>query len=253
MRECRWDPSPSGPWIRWEAPAPGAHYIIGADVALGQSDGSDLCAAVVLRRGEGHTLVQVAEFADRVEPFTFGEILAAAGMRWNGALVNVERNMGLGVLTAMRQADYPDHLFYVPPTAGTLAGETERKFWLQTTATSKKFILDTLLDYMARKTLWLRSMALHEEVNKVTKDERNAPILNGRDRTVALLMAVYADATTPLVLAEEERPKVKRPPYGVDPYLWKKAHGVEEPEEESQPLEDGPEFEDSPGGDEAFW
>jgi len=229
--------------------------VFGGDVALGGTDSSDLCSGVILRRGAGHTLVQVAEYADRVEPYTFGELAAVACLRYNEALVNIERNMGLGALTAMQHCEYPEHMLYVPPVAGSLSGNVERRYWLQTTATSKKFILDTLCDYMARKALWLRSKTLLEELAKLVKDERNAPVLNGKDRSVALLMAVYADSTTPLAMADEPRPAQKRPPYGVDPYLWKKANLPEDEQQEAQPFDEPPEFDDVDGSVEAdsFW
>lgn len=226
---------PRGHLAVWERPIPGASYVIGGDIALARTPGGktapdgDQCTACVLRRmPRRRGLVQAAEFAAIVPPFIFGEFLAALGFRYNLALLNPERNLIESVRAGLLSAGYPESRFFVESRTLSISGRSEPVYFTQTTASNKKFMVDTTTDYLARGKLTLRSKPLLEEVGSITKTEKNIPELNGRDRSVALFMGVLADSLSPEV--EETVPETTRasqqPPYGEDPVLWKKQRGI---------------------------
>lgn len=251
MRELTVYEDFQGPWLVWEHPVEGAEYVLGGDTALSQTRSADQCAAFIGRRVKGRGLVQVAEFADWVEPYTFGEIIAAWGAKYNNAVINVERNMGHGTLMAVESCGYPRERLYIPPQQASVMGGLEARVWLHTTAAVKKFLVDTAVDYLQRGTLVLRSEALISEMDKVGKDERNIPILGGCDRTVAMLEALIVDATTSAVMTEivDNRSKLAQIPPHVDRELWKKHLGIQDEEaSDAAAFDDVPEFEDSPFG-----
>lgn len=246
-----------GPWTVWEQPIEGADYVLGGDTAQGQKDAQgrehqgDQCTAFIGRRVKGRGVIQVAEFADWIDPYTFGEIVASWGARYNNAILNVERNQGLGTLLAVESCGYPRERLYVPTQQASVMGGIEARVWLYTTQQIKKLLVDTAWDYMQRGMLTLRSALLVAEMDKVSKDEKNIPVLGGKDRTVAMLEAVYVDATTSAVLVEivDKQARLSQIPQHVDRELWKKHLGIQE-EDPSGPegWGDVPEFEDSPVG-----
>lgn len=93
--------------------APGQYsYVVGADFAHGLSTG-DFDAAVVLRRAEDGSVVQVAECHGRWGTLSFTWVLYALGWYFNEALIAGEANsMGLGVLQRLYvELDYTHQYF----------------------------------------------------------------------------------------------------------------------------------------------
>ena len=81
----------------WEPPVD-ATYVIGADFAHGLQTG-DFDSAIVLRKGEGNQIHQVAEAHGHWGTLSFTWVLYALGWFYNEALICGEANsMGLGVL-----------------------------------------------------------------------------------------------------------------------------------------------------------
>lgn len=238
-------------WI-WEQPKPGAQYVIGGDIALARTatgkvapDG-DSCTAFVgerlpLRAG----LVQVAEFSMVLAPFVFGEFLAALGKKYNMALINPERNLIESVRAGLQSANYPESCFFVESRTLSISGRSEPVFFTQTTAGTKKHMVDVTIDYLQRGKLILRSKPLLEELGTINKNERNIPELHSKDRSVALLMAVLADSLSPAVdPPEEAKPKKTQAPYGVDPEFWRARNGIPEPGTNEEFYDEAPDWDD---------
>lgn len=100
-KQKEWDP----PYTEFEAPEPGAVYVIGADPA---GYGRDHSAFQVLKVWEGEW-TQVAAFGDDCDPIVFGQKLQWAGERYNMARIAVERNgVGIGATTQLQLGKYPN-------------------------------------------------------------------------------------------------------------------------------------------------
>jgi hypothetical protein len=89
----------------WLDPEPGRHYILGADVAEGISEG-DYSAAEVI---DAETGLQCAEIQVQWPIQRFAEEVARLGHRYNRALLAIERNNhGHAVLNVLQQQlEYP--------------------------------------------------------------------------------------------------------------------------------------------------
>lgn len=124
----------------WEDPKPGVRYVIGADVAEGLDHGDYSCADV-LSVPDGR---QVAQWHGHIDPDRFGAVLAGLGVRYNRALLGVERNNhGLTTVTGLLNGGYP-HLYAQEDLEYRAEGkETKKAGWL-TTEKSKLKIIDQL-------------------------------------------------------------------------------------------------------------
>jgi hypothetical protein len=216
-----------------EEPVEGAQYIIGADVAQGatfgtakqDADESTLC---VLRR-DGMQLIQVCEAAYRSENYVFGQVLAAIGTWYNHAFVNVERNLAHGVIAGLKSSGYPVERWYVPPIQSSTLDASAAQYFFHKNASTQKVLLDTLIAYMDPEAPRLRlfSKRCLNEIGSLQRDANGAINTNGKDRTIALAMAVIVDATTEFEVELLEKKKA-RPiaPFGVDEEQWNELHGI---------------------------
>lgn len=104
---------PYGPLIIYEAPYPGALYVLAADVGMGIPNTGDPSACVVLKV-EGDLLEEVASFNQIITPDKFAELLHYLGLMFNQCLVAAENNErgGFAVnLKLHRELHYPN-LYY---------------------------------------------------------------------------------------------------------------------------------------------
>ena len=93
-------------WI-WERPANDHDYLISADVATG--DGSDYSAFHVIDR---NTMMQVAEYQDKIGILDYAKILVSVATRYNNAQLVVEReSYGRGVLEFILEDGYRNTIF----------------------------------------------------------------------------------------------------------------------------------------------
>ena len=127
----------SGPAIPglviWRLPQPGETFVIGADPAEGNPQSDNSAASVVDLAGE-----QVAAWAGRVEPATFGSQIAAVSAFFNGAAALVERNNhGHAVLLWLREFS----------TVQALPGLDKKPGWA-TTGSSKPMAYDNAADVL---------------------------------------------------------------------------------------------------------
>ncbi len=243
-------PSSRGEIQIWEKPVPDVEYILGADVAQGATFGSakqnaDMSTLCILRR-DGMTLVQVAEADYRCENFQFGQIIAALGAWYNHAWINVERNLAHGVIAGLKSSGYPQERWYIPPVASSVTEATSWNYFFHKNISTSKVLIDTMLSYMDPEAprLVLKSKNTLAEIASLQLDANGRVNTNGKDRTIALAMAIIVDATTEVMLAP--RVVVKKtgtPPFGVDPRLWRQANGIEEPVDTTS--DDAPDWGDS--------
>lgn len=208
-------------------------YIIGADIALARQSWmgraaitGDASTFVVLRRGEFSTLEQVAECRTRCEAMLFGEVLAAVGAHYNHAIINIERQLADAPFGGLRRAGYPLERLYQPPTPLGVAEQLAAVYFTPKTKQNSKYLLDTVIDYLRNGALVLRSKALVAELRSLQRDEQGHVVTHGKDLSVALMMGVVADTTTPPPMKRKEKEReIPAPPHGVDVELWNEMHG----------------------------
>lgn len=106
-------PDPYGALVVYEAPQPGALYVLAADVGMGIPNTGDPSACIVLKV-EGDLLEEVASFCQIITPDKFAELLHYLGLMFNQCLVAAENNErgGFAVnLKLHRELHYPN-LYY---------------------------------------------------------------------------------------------------------------------------------------------
>jgi hypothetical protein len=119
--------------VIWRLPQPGETFVIGADPAEGNPQSDNSAASVVDLAGE-----QVAAWAGRVEPATFGSQIAAVSAFFNGAAALVERNNhGHAVLLWLREFS----------AVQALPGLDKKPGWA-TTGSSKPMAYDNAADVL---------------------------------------------------------------------------------------------------------
>lgn len=101
----QWD----GPYMEYEAPEPGAIYVIGVDPAgFGMRDHASFQVLKVW----ADEWKQVACYAGVTDPVDFGRKLLEAGRRYNNAMLGIERNgVGAAALAMVEAANYPNVLY----------------------------------------------------------------------------------------------------------------------------------------------
>ncbi len=91
---------PAGYYVEWEAPQEGVQYVLGSDTSEGLP-GCDYNGYGVMRKDTG---AQVASLHGLFKPKQLAERIYQAHLRWNKALVGVEReNHGHAVLLALEE------------------------------------------------------------------------------------------------------------------------------------------------------
>ncbi len=132
-------PAPEGEFRVWEHPKIDGNYVIGADVAEGLGHGDYSCFHIVDARSKD----VVANWHGRIDPDSFGYLIAEIGWRYNYALVGVEsNNHGLTTLKALQRYGYRN-LFRQRRMAQRVPDVTELLGWRTTTA-SKPLAIDEL-------------------------------------------------------------------------------------------------------------
>jgi len=132
-------PGTNGSLARWDEPAAGGVYVIGADVAEGLGHGDYSSAHVICAR----TRKVVAHYHAHVDADVFGAVLAELGWYYNGCLVGVEsNNHGLTTLKALQRRGYPN-IFKQRRIAQVDPAMTDLLGW-RTTAASKPLAIDEL-------------------------------------------------------------------------------------------------------------
>ena len=190
----------------WDRPVAGAKYVIGADVAAGDSahkfraTKASYSAAQVLRV-DNKQIVQVAEYMARPDPMEFGEILAAIGYWYSTALIVVERNAdGLSTIGELLHKEYP--AIYTPVLPNR-QGDFRPVYGVQTDMKTKKQMLNQMRYLIGHREIEIRSLRLVQQMHTVhyTPDGRIM-----MPRTADLVMSMMIGLTAVLdntVLIEE--------------------------------------------------
>jgi hypothetical protein len=196
-------------WI-WKDQEAGHKYIVAADVARG--DGTDFSAFHIL---DLDTMEQVAEFRGKIDTNAYGDLLAQQAIRYNHAILVVEReNVGWSVLQRIIDTGYAN-LFYMskdykvvevhrnignqffPPEKALVAGFT-------TNLTTRPLVVNKLDMYMREDDLKINSLrTLHEmEVFIWNKGKAEAQEGYNDDLVMSLGIALWVRDTA-LILAQQ--------------------------------------------------
>jgi hypothetical protein len=178
---------PAVPGLKvWRSPVPGATYVIGADPAEGNPQSDNSAASVVDLAGE-----QVAAWAGRFEPATFGSQIAAVSALFNGAPALVERN-NHGHAVLLWLAEFSDVQHPGPTGAGVqcLPGLDGKAGWA-TTGRSKPLAYDNAADVIRDGGTRVHDEDTLSELGSITA-KLEAPDGMRDDRAMAHVLALAA-------------------------------------------------------------
>lgn len=233
MKSLVLTPSPDGEISVWEKPREGEEYIASCDPSLGRTgaDGDHSCIGL-WRREPGRRIVQVAEWYARWTAGRVGEVIGCLGKASGGyddktgALLNIERNLSDAPLYALRRERYPDQCLFVPPENRTVVPGYTRLYFTQKHGSNQRNLLDSLIDYLERDAIVIKSKATQDQIRGLTKNGNGDVNTKGRDRAVMAMMAVACDKDAePVMDKTPEIPKPGDAPYGVDPLRWAQKQG----------------------------
>lgn len=154
-------------WV-WKKPEHGRNYIIGGDVARG--DSNDFSTLQVF---DAETCEQVAEYQGKIAPDMFATLIDRVGRDYNQAYMVIECNsFGLATTLNLKNvAKYPADKIYhsqsikdiINPHAKIRVKENEEIPGIQTTTVTRPLIISSLNTYMREGKLKLNSIRLLEE------------------------------------------------------------------------------------------
>lgn len=236
-------PSTDGEFTVWEQPQDAREYIIGCDPSLGRvwSEGADHSCVAVYKRAPGKCLEQVAEWYARWPIGRVGEVIACLGRAYGGwvdehgkehgnALVNIERNlMDAPKFGLVESQGYPEDRLFIPGDGKHILPGAPKVFFTNKDHATQHLIFNTLIDYLDRDALIIRSKRTLDDISSLEKNQKGDISTRGHDAAIATMMAVMADFETPPCQAygTEDRPRrVEACPFGMDPVLWDAMHGV---------------------------
>lgn len=182
-------------WV-WEKPKPDTDYLVTADVATG--DGSDYSAFHVIDRD---SMVQVAEYQDKIGILEFAQILVSVSTRYNNAQLVVEReSYGRGVLEFILADGYKNTVFtnsnelYVE-VKGKIRNKyyAEEKKLLPGFSTNEKtriLIIGKLELYFSKKYFTPRSIRLINELKTFIWHNGRAEAATGYNDDLAMALGI---------------------------------------------------------------
>lgn len=154
-------------WV-WKKPEHGRNYIIGGDVARG--DSNDFSTLQVF---DAETCEQVAEYQGKIAPDMFATLIDKVGRDYNQAYLVIECN-SFGLATTLNLKNvvkYPSDKIYhsqsikdiINPIAKVKVKENEEIPGIQTTTVTRPLIISSLNTYMREGKLKINSIRLLEE------------------------------------------------------------------------------------------
>jgi hypothetical protein len=182
---------------------PGERYVVGADVAMGVTNG-DYSVAQVLDSKKR----QVATWRGQIHPDAFSEILYALGMEYNEALIIVENNSH-GILTCTRLGkDMAYPAFYTEVQYDKVTDRETVKLGFTTTAKTKPLIIDQLRASMREGELEINDKTtLREMLTYVVTDtgamEAEPGCFDDCVMSLALANHIHEGAWEPVDVPEE--------------------------------------------------
>jgi hypothetical protein len=177
-----------GPFQVWEEPQAGRSYVISCDVAEGLEHG-DFSSIDVF---DHTTLVQVAHWHGKMEPFQLAILLNWIGKRYNGGWIVPERN-NHGITVVEKLIDLEYSYVYVE-TVDDFPNRPRKRFGWVTTKKSRDLILDNLVRVVTEENPGIRCPDTFEELLnfKVQPDgKREADPGTYDDRVMSIAIGYY--------------------------------------------------------------
>jgi len=153
----------------YKRPEQGKFYVIGVDVAEGQT-GGDYSVATIWERTSGE---EVAMFRGLMAPDKFAEKLDEWGRRYNNALMVVEiNNHGLTTVTGLKQLMYPS-MYFRPSKFEVMGSPYSEKLGWKTTKLTRPLLIDDLGQAMRDSDLVVHSKEILDEMTTFVYDSNN--------------------------------------------------------------------------------
>lgn len=176
-------------------------YFIGADVSEGLAIGDSSSAYVM---DENYN--QVARWHGKIDPDLFGHLLISLSIFYNKALIIPEvNNMGHTTVTTIRNEGY-GKLYREVVEDKITKEKTERLGW-RTTEKSKQIMLNEAIAHFREGDLTIKDKELARELSLITREENGRVNLNGRDRVVAMCLALMGRKQVRTVEVKSKRPR----------------------------------------------
>lgn len=161
-------------------------YVLGADVAEGLETG-DHSAICVL----DNNFKEVASWHGHIAPDLFGKIIYHVGKHFNNALAAIEvNNHGLTTVNKVRDMEYPN--IYARTVKEERHDKYTQKLGWHTNVKTKALLLDDFIAAYRDKSLTVRDVNLLKEMLSLTIEADGSVVLNGKDRVVAMCLAIQA-------------------------------------------------------------
>ncbi len=178
------------------APVKGKKYFIGADVSEGLEVGDSSSAFIM---DDDHK--QVGLFHGKIDPDLFGRVLVELAKIYNNALLIPEKNnMGHTTLNAIKDEGYLRVYMTAVEDEVEDSRETAKLGWV-TTSKSKQKLLNGFISSYRDDEVTILDINLLREMLGITREPSGDVVLNGKDRTVGVSLAlmgttqVYEPAT----------------------------------------------------------
>lgn len=176
----------NGPVVIYKRPVEKMAYAIGADIAEGLVDGDYSTATVLDKNFE-----VVATYWGHIPPDRFGSLLVYLAKFYNGAVLAPEvNNMGISVLDTIKREKY--FKVYKREVKEELGVDIKAKIGWHTNIKTKMLMLDDLKAAFRDDVLGLHCEGTLREMLTLTIEDDGNVELNGKDRVVALAIAVQA-------------------------------------------------------------
>ena len=186
-----------GEMTTWEDVIGGHDYVIGVDPAGGLPKG-DFSVACVL---DTRSCKYVARLRGRIQPDLFAEQIFRLGLRYNQAVLAVEKQQhGHTILRVLMEKAYPNLFQYVDydMQAGTSVTESGWK----TNRKTKPLMIDALATALRTGALISFSENLLEEASSVVMDDDNTPKTPSGafdDEIDAMMIALMVRESVPIM------------------------------------------------------
>lgn len=183
-------------------PRQGREYYIGADVSEGLAIGDHSSVCVI-----DHEYNECLSWHGKIEPDVFGHLLMEIGYLYNDAVINPENNnMGHTTVVTIRNEGYPR--LYKEMIEDKSQKKHREVYGWRTTKSSKKDMLNAIAALLRERELGLQDINRVVELSQLAREENGDVVLNGKDRTVALGLAIMARKhNAPLIVGSKYRPK----------------------------------------------
>jgi len=185
------------PYSEFSPPDPDALYVIGVDPA---GYGRDHSAFQVLEVWADEW-IQVASYGAKCDPTEFEQLLFDTGIRYNNATIAIERNNGLGTISAMKTRRYPRLWHDDMSKPGVWKSDHEE--WLA-------LLVDALLEKLVLRGKGTVTQLLGYRSDKVVERTLKSAILNPDDTSSSRRERGHWDKVSALMVACAVAPKMNR-------------------------------------------